>query len=187
MGKWYNAEGTTTPAKQYWFFFFPKTMGLLCEKVLVWPHYSEDTGVGSKFDTDFRQFFLFFLFPLPKIFTSAQLSSWNKEGNTYRESCIKSSLVLQKSMEWHPVFTGDVLSRAMIEDLLLPGRKIAGVPACLLTKSQKKNQHAHSNDIQTHAHITLGTSSCSGKLACSGDDFSSSATPCGYWDNISGI
>lgn len=46
-------------------------------------------------------------------------------------------------MEWHPVFMGDVLSRAMIEDLLLPGRKTGGVPACLLTKSQEKNQRAH--------------------------------------------
>lgn len=111
-GKVYNAEGSTILARQYWY-FFKETLGLLCEKLLVWPHYSNDTDVSNNFDTDFKQVFLFFTFLPPKIFTSAQLSPWNKKADMYRESCIKSSPVLQKSMEWHSVFTEASLSGVM--------------------------------------------------------------------------
>jgi len=59
----------------------------------------------------------------------------------YTESCIKSSLVLQKSVAEHPVF---VLSRAMIEDLLLPGRKIEEGSTCLSAdkKSEKRSRYS---------------------------------------------
>lgn len=73
----------------------------------------------------------------------------------YRGSCIESSQVLQKSKELHPVFMGDVLSRAMIQDLLLAGRKIREGSTCLpADKKSEKNlmysQQWHTNTCTHH-------------------------------------
>lgn len=153
-GKWYNAEGTTMPAKHYWLFFF-KTMGLPCEKVLVWPHYWNDIDVGNNFGTGFKHFFLFFLFLPPKIFTSAGIV---KQIHTGEVAIIQPGPTKVHGMTscFHggPEQAHDIASSASWEKNwgreYLPADKKSG---------KIKNQCTHSNGIQTYAHITLGTTS----------------------------